>query len=91
MLWAVGLTAATLTLLDGGSQDFFPIRAEPGTVGDVFLPTGAQNPPSASLTRQSRFDPRCPQAAGHFLWRSLGLELLRRLPFVLGPLASRSA
>jgi hypothetical protein len=37
--------------------------------GDVFLATGAQNPPSASLTRQSRFDPRSPQAAGHFFSR----------------------
>ena len=56
----------TLTLLAYGSPDFFPIRAEPRRVGDVFLATGAQNPPSASLTRQSRFDPRSPQAAGHF-------------------------
>src|SRR5262245_47525282 len=35
-------------------------------LGDVLFATGAQNPPSASLTRQSRFDPRYPQAAGHF-------------------------
>jgi len=66
--------AATLTMVSqvcrisclGGSQDFFGIGAEPTTPGDVFLATGAQNPPSASLTRQSRFDPRSPQAAGHF-------------------------
>lgn len=31
------------------------------------LQTGAQNPPSASLTRLSCFGPRSPQAAGHFL------------------------
>ena len=40
-------------------------------LGDVLFATGAQNPPSASLTRQSRFDPRSPQAAGHFLILSL--------------------
>ncbi len=54
-------------------------------LGRVFLATGAQNPPSASLTRQSRFDPRFPQAAGHFLfWRDE--SRLSRLPRAMLPL-----
>jgi hypothetical protein len=63
-----------------GIRFFFGFSPEPRTFVGVFLATGAQNPPSASLTRQSRFDPRFPQAAGHFLfWRDDSLRFPRAM------------